>query len=208
MADSTPVITRMSLGLLQTNCYLVHCTDTRSALVIDPADEPQRIISEAWARRARIEQILLTHAHLDHIMGVETLQKTTGAKLLVHRAEPPMVEAYSRLFGPQAPRPPHLQVDQELEGGEEITIGSLKGTVLHTPGHSPGSITLQVGNALFTGDTLFAQGVGRTDLPGGDLDTLLASIQQLFTLPDECAVYPGHGPASTIGREKRDNPYV
>ncbi len=98
--------------------------------------------------------------------------------------------------------------DQQLHGGEEIAVGHLTGTIIHTPGHTPGGVTLRMGNLLFTGDTLFAQGVGRVDLPGGNLQALLDSIKSLFTLPDECAVYPGHGPSSTIGTEKRDNPYV
>jgi len=208
MPDTQPEIITLVVGQLQTNCYLVICPDTHSALAIDPADEAPRIVRAAQRASARIEKILLTHTHLDHVWGLPALREATGATVLAHRLDVEMLEQYARVFGLRPEQLPNLRPDIQLEGGETISVGHLRGTIIHTPGHSPGSIALAMGNALFAGDTLFAQGVGRTDLPGGSLEQLLASIQRLFTLPEETTVYPGHGPATTIGTEKRDNPYV
>lgn len=208
MSNADPKVITLVVGQLQTNCYLVICPDTGACLVIDPADEPRRILEAVRREGARVEAILLTHAHLDHVWGLPQLREATGAGVMAHQLEAKMVGEYARTFGLREGQLPNLLPDTELEGGETITIGNLSGEIIHTPGHSPGSLTLRVGNALFTGDTLFAQGVGRVDLPGGSLEGLLESIQHLFTLPDQCTVYPGHGPASTIGMEKRDNPYV
>lgn len=208
MNNPAPEVSRLVLGTLQTNCYLVVCPETHSALVIDPADSAERILAAAQQKGARIEQILLTHAHMDHIGALPDLRKATGARVLAHRLEPVMLDQYLGLFGLGPDQFPPIAPDLELEGGEKLSAGHLTGLVIHTPGHTPGGISLRVDNDLFTGDTLFAQGVGRVDLPGGSLETLLQSIQRLFTLPDETRVYPGHGPSSTIGVEKRDNPYV
>lgn len=208
MDSSNPQVHRLVLGMLQTNCYLVICPVTLKALVIDPADSADRIVSAAAEAGATIEQILLTHAHLDHIAALPQLQRATGARVLAHPDEVRMFESYLQVFGLASGAFPTPLLDRELQGGEEITIGKQIGRVIHTPGHTSGGISLAIGDSLFSGDTLFAQGIGRTDLSGGDLDTLLASIQRLFALPDETKVFPGHGPSTTIGAEKRDNPYV
>lgn len=208
MSKSNPEITRLVLGPLQTNCYLVVCPDSRAAIVIDPADQADRILKAAQQKTARIEQILLTHMHPDHLAALPALREATGAKVLAHRLDSEPIDSSGRFFGIRPEQIPSLLPDIQLEGGETITIGHLSGTIVHTPGHTRGCVCLQIGHILFTGDTLFCQGVGRVDLPGGDLDKLLASLQKLFTLPDETAVYPGHGPSTTIGAEKRDNPYV
>lgn len=208
MSGSGVRVHRLVLGMLQTNCYMVVCPDTMSAIVIDPADSAERILAAAEKAGARIEQILLTHAHLDHIAGLPALRQATGARVLAHPLEASMLERYLALFGLAKSAFPPLHLDVELVGGEEVSIGRQAGAVIHTPGHTPGGLTLRVGGTLFTGDTLFAQGIGRTDLPGGDLSTLLQSIQRLFTLPDGTKVYPGHGPETSIGIEKTDNPYV
>jgi hydroxyacylglutathione hydrolase len=208
MNADAPEVTQLVLGMLQTNCYLVMCPATHSALVIDPADSADRILAAAQQRGCRIEQILLTHAHMDHTAGLHALRQATGAKVLVHRLETVMVSQYLALFGVRANQFPALAPDVELEGGEILSVGQLRAHVINTPGHTPGGISLSVGDVVFTGDTLFAQSVGRTDLPGGSLDTLLQSVHQLFTLPGETKVYPGHGPSSTISAEKTDNPYA
>jgi glyoxylase-like metal-dependent hydrolase (beta-lactamase superfamily II) len=207
MGSTDPVVLKLVLGMLQTNCYLVVCPDTRSALVIDPADSADRILAAAAAKNATIEQVLLTHAHLDHIAGLPALQEATGAKLLVHGLEVERLPEYMDLFGLGGSTAFSLDPDVTLKGGETLTVGNLTGEIINTPGHTAGGVTLKMGDALFTGDTLFAQGIGRVDLPGGDLETLLQSIQSLFVFPDDTKVYPGHGPDSTIGAEKRGNPY-
>ena len=208
MSEVSPEVTRLVLGPLQTNCYLLVCPETHAALVIDPADEAEEIVRAAESKSARIEQILLTHMHPDHVDALPTLRETTGARVLAHRLDVEMVKKHGRFYGLRPELLPTLLPDVELKGGEVISIGRVSGTVIHTPGHTPGSISLRVADLLFTGDTLFAQGVGRVDLPGGNLEQLLQSIQHLFTLPEDTTVYPGHGPYSTIGAEKRDNPYI
>ena len=208
MTGPEPRISRLVLGMLQTNCYLVVCPETHSALVIDPADSADRILAAAERQGAKIQQIFLTHAHLDHIAGLPALQKATGAQVLAHPREAEMFETYLGLFGIKPAQFPPLRLGVELLGGEEITIGRHNATVIHTPGHTPGGLSLRLRESVFTGDTLFAQGIGRVDLPGGNAEQIVNSVQALFTLPDEIVAYPGHGDKTTIGDEKTDNPYV
>ncbi len=209
MTNSYPELTRLVLGPLQTNCYLLLCPVTRTALVIDPADQANEILAAARDRGAHIDQILLTHTHPDHLAALPSLRQATGARVLAHRLDVEMLQQHGRFYGLREEQIAQLLPDVQLEGGEELRIGQITATVIPTPGHTPGGITLQVADLLFTGDTLFNQGIGRTDFPGGNLDALLASIQQrLFTLPEEYQVFPGHGPSTTIGAEKRGNPYV
>ncbi len=208
MLNNNPEFDRILLGPLQTNCYLVVCPDSRAAIVIDPADQADKILKAAQKKTAHIEQILLTHMHPDHLGALPALREATGAKVLGHRLDVDLLNSSARFFGIRTEQIPSLIPDILLDGGETITVGHLTGTIIHTPGHTPGSVCLQMGHNLFTGDTLFCQGIGRVDLPGGNLDNIVASIQKLFELPDETAVYPGHGPSTTNGAEKRDNPYV
>ncbi|HEX2987263.1 MAG TPA: MBL fold metallo-hydrolase [Chloroflexota bacterium] len=208
MPDLHPSVSRLVLGPLQTNCYFITCPETGESLVIDPADDAERIAGAVKGSGGTIRQILLTHVHPDHIGGLLGLRDRTGARLMVHQLDVQLLQSQGGFFGVRPADVAKMAPDQQLQGGEEITVGHLTGSIIHTPGHTPGGITLRMGNLLFTGDTLFAQGVGRVDLPGGSLDALMNSIRGLFTLPDDCVVYPGHGPSSTIGTEKRDNPYV
>ena len=204
-------IRRLEVGPLSTNCYLVGCPETQQGVVIDPGGHPDRILAAIKESGLTILYVLNTHCHFDHIGANAKLVGATGAPLALHRLEIPILESHggASWFGVPVDASPQPSV--ELEGGQKLQIGSLAMQVLHTPGHTPGGVTfyLPEAAAAFDGDLLFNSGVGRTDLPGGDWETLLRSIRDvLFALPDETTIYPGHGPQTTVGEEKRSNPYV
>lgn len=206
------ILKTLVVGRLGTNCYLVGCDQTRQAVAIDPGGEAHAILTAAQDEGLTIGQIVLTHFHFDHNEGVADLQRATGASLALHRADAPLLAhppAIFRLYSPATAE--RLTVDRQLEEDDAITVGALTLSVLHTPGHSPGGISLwqAEAQAVFCGDTLFYEGLGRTDFPGCNHATLVRSIvQRLLTLPDETRVYPGHGPATTIGHERRRNPWL
>jgi len=205
-----PRIVALTNGAFAENCYLIADPATRDAAIVDPGEESDlflaRLGAEGWTLRA----IWLTHAHLDHVAGVSAMRAATGAPVWLHPADRRLYDHapdQARLYGLELARlaPP----DREFREGEPAVVGGLAFDVLHTPGHSPGSVSLAGYGVVFVGDVLFAGSVGRTDLPGGDTDTLLASIRQtLYALRAETAVYSGHGPATTIGDEQRANPFV
>jgi glyoxylase-like metal-dependent hydrolase (beta-lactamase superfamily II) len=203
-------IETLAVGPLQVNCFIVACEKTRDALVVDPGDEAERILKRLHASGLQLKLVVNTHGHFDHVGGNRLLVEESGAELLIHQADLPVLRRareHATLYGMSvtpSPEPSRL-----LAGGEILTVGELRLQVLHTPGHSPGGICLLGEGHLFSGDTLFAGSVGRTDLPGGDHDTLIEGIRrQLLVLPEETVVHPGHGPDTTIGREKRVNPYL
>ena len=212
------IIETFPVGVLQCNCTVLGCEETRRALVIDPGDDPQLILNALQRLDLTCEALLHTHAHLDHVAATERIAAATGARVLLHEADQflyDMVDAQARMFG--FPVPKTLPVDRHVADGEEMRVGHVRGEVLHTPGHTPGSLCLSVpdGDAgkvqprLFAGDTLFLGSIGRTDLWGGDMAAILRSIhQRLMTLPDDTVVVPGHGPLTTIGHERRTNPFL
>jgi glyoxylase-like metal-dependent hydrolase (beta-lactamase superfamily II) len=198
------------------NGYLLGCETTREAVVIDPGDEIEEVIKAAEGSALHVTHILLTHAHLDHVTGVGRAKRAFNAPVLLHAADLPLYEAVVQqglMFGLDVePQPP---IDRFYRPQEAITFGQYEVRPHHTPGHCPGGVCLQVGPAgtagldLFVGDTLFASSIGRTDLPGGDYPTLIRSITTvLFAFPDEARVYAGHGQPTTIGRERRVNPFL
>jgi len=210
-----------SVGMLQCNCTVLGCKQTRRALVIDPGDEAVRILEVLRRHSLTAEAILLTHGHLDHICGTKEVAEATGAPVMLHPDDQPLyddMEAQAHMCG--VPTPALAPIDKHLKDGEEITIGTLRGKIIHTPGHSPGSICLSLpaideagvaapSQHLYVGDTIFYQGIGRTDLWGGSMDQLLRSIRErILTLPDETFVIPGHGPATTVGQERTSNPFL
>jgi glyoxylase-like metal-dependent hydrolase (beta-lactamase superfamily II) len=197
------------VGRLQTNCYILQ-SDSR-ALVVDPGDEPERILQFLSDIAVKPTQIVATHTHFDHVLGVNAIRAKLKVQFLIHQDDLSMLESLQsrvhEIMGFNVPPPP--KVDQFLKDGESIAFGGDQVRVIHTPGHSPGSISLAGQGFVLTGDALFNQSIGRTDLPGGDLDTLVRSItERLFTLDDDTIVYPGHGPETSIGDEKLANPFV
>lgn len=206
------ILRQLVVGRLSTNCYLLGCERTREAMVIDPGGDADSILETVVELDLKVQQIVLTHSHFDHILAADELRSATGAGLAIHRSEASMLTdppALFRFFAPQTPR--GLVADRLLDDGDTLSVGELQAEVLHTPGHSPGGISLWMAEEgiVFCGDTLFQQGVGRSDFPGSDHETLMRSIRErLYALPDETVVYPGHGPSTTIGHERQHNPWV
>jgi glyoxylase-like metal-dependent hydrolase (beta-lactamase superfamily II) len=203
---------RLVVGALETNCYLISCKKTKKAVVIDPGgeDEVELILNFLQIYNFDLKYVINTHGHIDHIVGNDLLKAKTEALLLIHKLDADMLvdanKNFSSFMGKEICSPP---ADKLLKEGDEISLGTLNLIVIHTPGHTPGGISLVLNNIVFTGDTLFAGGIGRTDLPGGSYQDLIKSIKEkLLILGDDRIIYPGHGPDSTIGEERRKNPYI
>jgi glyoxylase-like metal-dependent hydrolase (beta-lactamase superfamily II) len=204
------IIERLEVGVFAENCYVVGCEITSEGVVIDPGDEVARILKSIAELKLKIKYILLTHAHLDHVKEVTATQKALAVPVMMHRADQFLLDnlpAQAAAFGLTTSGIP--RVDKYIEEGEQIEFGRHRFEVLHTPGHSPGSVTFAEKGVAFVGDLLFAGSIGRTDLPGGDYETLIRSVKsKLFPLGDDTRVYSGHGPQTTIGQEKQTNPFL
>ena len=210
------IIESRAVGPFMKNGFLVGCEETREAVIIDPGDEVQSLLTVVQQNNLTIRHILLTHAHIDHVTGVAAAKKALGVPVYLHRDDlflyDHAVES-GLLFGLHVEPPP--SIDIYYKPGQVIPFGTLEARPHHTPGHCPGGVCLQIGKAgetgkdLFVGDTLFAGSIGRTDLPGGDYATLMVSIRTvLFAFGDDAVVHPGHGPDTTIGHERRTNPFL
>lgn len=187
------MLRKLVVGPYQTNCYLVGCKKTLEGVVIDPGGEVDRILQEIARSSLKIHRILITHGHFDHTGGVSELKRVTGAQVCIHPLDAGGLEATP---------------DRELSEGQKIAVGTYELEVVHTPGHSPGGVCFHAPGVVFSGDTLFAGSIGRTDFRGGDHGKLIQGvIQKIFPLGDDVRVYPGHGPPSTIGNERRQNPF-
>lgn len=203
----------LPVGMLQVNCYVLSCERTGAAIVIDPGDEADEILALLARHGLKLSRILATHAHFDHLLAVRSLQEATAAPFYLHAADQSLLAAIRPTcmawLGYDPGDPP--AVDGDLTPGEVVQVGDLALEVRHTPGHSPGGVTLvdHAHRRAFTGDALFAGSIGRTDLPGGSLATLLKGIRsEILSLPDDYAVLPGHGEPSTVSDERRMNPYL
>jgi len=202
------VIRTLPVGQLEANCYVVADEETSEAMIVDPGDEPERILE--LCEGLDVLYIVLTHAHFDHAGGVAELKEATGAEVVVHEAE---LEVYASIrdqasmWGFNVPSLP--EPDLTVSEGDGINIGNNTLTVIHTPGHTPGSMCLYAEEGIvFTGDTLFAGSIGRTDFPGGSMKDMRASFRKLMGLPDDTAVFSGHGTPTTIGTEKEQNMFA
>lgn len=201
----------MVVGPIQTNCYIIADAHTKNAIVIDPGSEAQRILSEIRNNDLDLVYIINTHAHIDHTSANKNIKQSTGADILIGEDEAPFLIDKEKNFAASTLQIDDISppADRLLYDNESITIGSLNLKVINTPGHTPGGICLLSEGFVFTGDTLFCQGVGRTDLPGGSQKDLFNSIKmRLFSLDDNLIIYPGHGDFSTIGQEKKTLAYL
>jgi hydroxyacylglutathione hydrolase len=187
------MLRKLVVGAYQTNCYILGCKQTNQGLVIDPGDEVLRIVKEIARSGLTLKYIAITHGHMDHVGGVSELHRITKAPVLIHRLD----------AGALGETP-----DGFLEEGQTLQVGNYSISIIHTPGHSAGGVCLHAPGAVFTGDSLFAGSVGRTDFPGGSHELLIEGVRRkIFSLGNELRVYPGHGPESTIGRERQTNPF-
>lgn len=208
------ILKNYTVGPLQVKAYLIACNDTKEALIFDPAGSEEVISKEISKLGLTLKYIVNTHGHPDHTCGNKRMKQITGATVLMHKNDDelfrsPQVASLFRSWGFE----PHPPVDTHLDDGDIITVGKLNFKVIHTPGHSPGSLCFWGEGYLITGDTLFVGGIGRYDLPGGDYNTLMKSLKEkIMTLPDNTKILPGHDygdkPISTIGEEKKNNPFI
>lgn len=225
----------LPVGILQCNCSILGDPETGEAIVVDPGDEVERVIEILKRKNLRVRAILSTHAHIDHVGGLARLHEATGAPVLMHPEDLPLyqhMDMQAKWLG-VAP-PPLATIDDALREGESVNWGAWEARILHTPGHTPGSVSLYIpldrpaapgpsgapqqpesakrpgySGWLLAGDTLFAGSIGRTDLWGGDLRTMMSSLhEKLMALPDATRVYPGHGPVTSIGEERQSNPFL
>lgn len=204
------IIKTLPVGPIMANCFIVGCQETMQAAIIDPGDEAEKILQSVNDSNLEVKTIINTHGHFDHVSANKGIHAATNAPILIHALDAPMLEHISAsaanwgLSAENSPVP-----ERTLNDGDTIVFGRITLKVLHTPGHTPGGISLFAEGHVFVGDTLFAGSIGRTDFPGGDFATLKSSIQdKLFTLGDDVRVYTGHGPETTIGHEKQHNPFV
>ena len=209
------LVTIVPVGALQCNCTILGDPASGEAIVVDPGDEAEKVLSALRRHGLRCVAILNTHAHIDHVGANHALREVTGGKLMMHEADLPLYDnlrVQAQWLGGLIPEPPRAELDGHVAHGDRVSAGALHAEVLHTPGHTPGSLSFHVPGGeplLLSGDTLFAGSIGRTDLWGGDFDQEIGSIRRhLLTLDDTTRVIPGHGPETTIGWERQRNPFL
>ena len=196
------------VGHIDTNCYVPYDPETGEAIVIDPGGNAHEILAKLTVKRLHVHRIILTHGHFDHMLAADAIRKRTGAKIAVHRGDAELLSADPSSLYKSIMREPYsaCEPDIMLSGGEKTRIAGIEAEIIHTPGHTPGSVIIRMDNALFTGDTLFEGDCGRTDLPGGDPRQMRMSLRMIAGFEFDYLIYPGHGPATTLEFEKRNNP--
>ncbi len=204
------LVKKVIVGPFQANCYIIADEKGGEGIVIDPGGDVEVILDSIKSSNLNIIYIIATHAHIDHIAGVEQLKKLTGAKFLLHFLDAPFLEDPKLNLSSLLQTPSTFSSPEKfLQEGEKVKLGKIELEVIHTPGHTPGSISLIIDECVFTGDTLFAGGIGRVDFPGGHFEALQKSIREkIFSLPSDTKVFPGHGPETTVEKEKKNNPFV
>lgn len=203
-------IIRIPAGIYAANCYIVFDESTSNGIVVDPGGDVDDILASITENDIEVKHIILTHGHGDHIGGVVGLKEALGASVMIHELDKDMlIDGTKNLSTVMAMGSIEIEPDRLLKDGDVLNVGDLNIEIIHTPGHTLGGICIKIGDNLITGDTLFAGSIGRTDLLGGDYNTIIKSIKdKLMIYPDDTKVYPGHGLSSTIGKEKISNPFV
>lgn len=203
-------IIRIPAGVYAANCYIIYSKTTKNGIVIDPGGDVDGIVGFIKREDLEVKDIILTHGHGDHIGGVIDLKKALNADVMIHKEDAELlVDGNKNLSATMPMGSIEIEPDKLLEHGDIIEFGDLQAEIIHTPGHTKGCMCIKVGDNIITGDTLFAGSIGRTDLPGGDHETIIRSIKEkLMIYPDDVEVFPGHGGSSTIGREKATNPFL
>lgn len=206
------ILKTLLVGPIGTNCYIVGSESTKKGMIIDPGGDPEIILNTVKELQLSIDTIVVTHTHFDHTGALQAVKDATGAQIALHKDEEAglmnsLFQAFGNMMSGSSSKTP--EADRFLQDGDTIDVGDLQFTILHTPGHSPGGISILGHGVVFSGDTLFNCGIGRTDFPGCSHDKLIDSIKdKLMTLPDETHVFPGHGPQTTIGAERKMNPFL
>jgi glyoxylase-like metal-dependent hydrolase (beta-lactamase superfamily II) len=206
-------IQTLTVGPFQSNCHIVACEETNEAVIFDAGDEPARILATVRAMGVEVRAVVNTHAHIDHVAGLAEVVEALGVPVFMHRDETPVYDGLGQsalMFGLPIPR--KVEIQRWLEEGEVFRVGNLCGEVMLMPGHTPGHIIVlfrdETPPRAIVGDVLFQGSIGRTDLPGGDHAVMMETLKRFLPLPDETIVYPGHGPETTIGDEKKWNPFL
>lgn len=203
------IIKNLAVGPIQANCFIVADDNTKKAVIIDAGGDASRILKTVEDMKVEVVAVVATHGHFDHVEAMGEVKKALGVQAYCHPQAVPLIKNVSSqasMFGMSAASVP--QPENMLEDGDEVAFGDLKLRTVHTPGHSPGSVSYMINGNVFVGDLIFLGSIGRTDLMGGDYDTLINSVKdKIFTLPDETKIHPGHGPSTTVGDEKRTNPF-
>jgi glyoxylase-like metal-dependent hydrolase (beta-lactamase superfamily II) len=204
------IIEKLAVGPIMANCFVIGCEETLEGAVIDPGADAKRIMDVVSSAGLRVTKIINTHGHFDHVGANQEIKAITDAELIIHALDAPMLSQLDQMagaFGMSVENSP--PPDRTVDEGDRIAVGHLTLAVLHTPGHTPGGISLHSDGCVFVGDTLFQGSIGRTDFPGGNYDTIIHSIREkLFPLGDQVVVYTGHGPETAIGTEKQFNPFA
>ncbi|MFZ2445263.1 MAG: MBL fold metallo-hydrolase [Syntrophobacteraceae bacterium] len=208
------ILEHLTVGVLQTNCYLLGDEKSGQAMLIDPGGEGERLSDRVRDRGLTLTAILNTHAHFDHILAAWTVKARMGGEIYLHPKDQAnflqVIFGLASRFAPEIRPVSPAQIDRKLAEGDELLLGDIRIAVIETPGHSPGHVSfyLKDQGMIFSGDTIFAGSIGRTDFPGGSREQLLASVRtKIFPLPDGTAIFPGHGPRTSVGSEKRNNPF-
>lgn len=203
------ILRTLEVGPFAANCYIAACAQTKEGVIIDPGAEGKHILRVVEDEGIKIKYIINTHGHIDHVGANAVVKEATGAPLLIHAEDGDLCHKPHASLALFAGKLKLAESDRFIKDGEELEVGNLKLKVIHTPGHTKGGICLKAEKLLFTGDTLFAGSIGRTDLPGGSYSELISAVKEkLLSYPDDTLVYPGHGPASTIREERENNPFL